>query len=104
MKARSAKRKGTRLEQEVVKAFLDAGIPARRQPGSGIYADFPHDVEITPGDKRYIVECKARKSGFATLDRWRGHADLLVIKPDRKEPLVYMPISVLASLVGSENE
>ena len=99
MKARSAKQKGLRLENEVVKLLQQAGLKARRQPGSGVYQDFPHDVELRVGEKRFIVECKARKNSFQTLDGWLGKADLLVVKVDRGEPRVYLPLRVLIELV-----
>lgn len=101
MKARSAKAKGTRLEVEVVKTIEAHGLKVRRQPGSGIYADFPHDVELVIHGKRYIVECKARKNGFATLDRWRGAADLLVVKADREPPMVYLPLRLFSEIIGT---
>ena len=91
---------GNLEHNHVAQCFASAGLElSRRQPGSGIYADFPHDVELRHKDRRYIVECKARKNGFATLDNWRGQADMLVVKADRKEPCVYMPLSVLRELL-----
>ena len=102
MKAASAKKKGTRLENEVVKLLEAYGISARRQPGSGIYSDFPHDVSMVHEEKRYIIECKSRKSSFQTLDRWLGAADLLVVKVDRGTPRVYLPLHVLAQLLGEK--
>lgn len=100
MKARSAKSKGYRLEKEVVQEFRRLGFDARRQPGSGVYEDFPHDVFVRVGERKFVVECKARKEGLRTLDRWRGAADMLVVRLDRKEAMVYMPISVLADLLS----
>lgn len=99
MKARSAKAKGTKLEKEVCGWLQDVG-EIRRQPGSGIYADFPHDNEFRFCGHRFILECKARKEGHRTLDRWRGMADVLVIKPDRQEPSVYMPISTFREFLS----
>jgi hypothetical protein len=90
VKAKSAKAKGTRLEAQVVKDLLAAGLAAHRQPGSGIYSGFPHDVQLELGGKRYICECKARKDSFRTLDGWLGAADLLVVRNDRSDPRVYM--------------
>ena len=58
MKARSAKQKGTRLEVEVVRAMQERGLSVRRQPGSGIYSDFPHDVEL------HLHEKRLAQSGF----------------------------------------
>ena len=102
MKARSAKRKGTKLEKEVVDLLNRIGVPARRQPGSGIYQDFPHDVEIQLGGGhetvRLIVECKSWKNGWLTGDKAMGKADLLVIKRDRAEECYYMPRSTFMLL------
>lgn len=100
MRAKSAKAKGRRLEQDVVDLLKKAGLQARRQPGSGIYSDFPHDVELNHNDRRYIIECKSRRNGFATLNNWMGQADILVVKVDRGEPIAYLPLSVLRDLIG----
>ena len=99
MKAKSAKAKGYRLEKDVVRLLKAAGVEARQQPGSGIYPDFLHDVALRVRGRRYIVECKARKNGFQTLDRWRGQADVLVVKVDRGEPMAYLPLSVLGQML-----
>ena len=102
MKARSAKAKGTRLEADIVKQLTASGITARRQPGSGIYQDFPHDVEARIRDRRYIIECKARKDSFRQLDKWMGAADLLIVRCDRSSPRVYMDWEVFLELAREE--
>lgn len=100
MKARSAKAKGTRLEAWVVQQLKEAGIDtARRQPGSGIYSDFPHDVFFHLDGRRYVVECKARKEGHRTLDKWKGLADVLIIRADRSPPNVYMTMELFLDLL-----
>jgi len=104
MKAASAKAKGTRLEAQVVKDFQLAGLEARKQPGSGIYDAFPHDVELRLRGKRYIVECKSRKNSFQTLDNWLGKADLLVVKNDRAEPRVYLTWSAFIQMLGDAGD
>jgi len=100
LKARSAKAKGTRLEKLVADDLQALGLEAGKQPGSGIYEDYPSDNWAIIHGKRYIFECKARAEGHRTLDRWRGDADLLVIKRDRKEPMVYMAWSVFKEIVS----
>lgn len=100
MKARSAKAKGTRLEKWVEQELQSIGLLARRQPGSGIYSGFPHDVSFRIGEDEYIVECKARKEPPKTLERWRGQAHVLVIKHDYHEPSVYMTWKMFRELVG----
>ena len=100
MKARSAKAKGRRLEQSVVAELESIGLDCGRQPGSGIYQGFENDVWIHHRGKNFLVECKSRKEGWKTLDRWIQEADMLVVKVDRGQPFVYMPLSVLKELLS----
>lgn len=104
MKASSAKAKGARLESDIVRELQAIGIDARRQPGSGIYPDFPHDIELVHRGERYIVECKARKDSFRQLDGWLGKADLLIVRCDRATPRVYMHFSALKEMIGGTDE
>jgi len=96
VKARSAKAKGTRLEKWLADRLASIGISSRRQPGSGIYESFPHDVAFTLGSAEgieqihLIAECKSWKDGWRTGDKAMGAANVLVIKRDRGEPRVYM--------------
>jgi len=87
-----AKRKGTRVENEIVKLFQAEGFNARRQPLSGAIAAFPHDVQVSDLFEGTNIEVKARKNGegFAQLDKWKGSADLLVLKRDFSSPMVYL--------------
>lgn len=101
IKARSAKAKGTRLEKRVVQLFEDAGArQARRQPGSGIYQDFPKDVLVEAGEERWIIECKARRQLPQTFERWLEGADMLVMCADRDTPRVYMRWETFAALLS----
>jgi len=87
-----AKRKGTRVENEIVKLFQAEGFKARRQPLSGAIQDFPHDVQVSDLFNGINIEVKARKSGegFTQLDKWKGSADLLILKKDFSNPMVYL--------------
>ena len=108
IKAKSAKAKGRKLEQWIVKQFESLGLTARRQPGSGAFDAFPHDVEAVLKDgKRVLVEAKQRrKDAWATGERWIGSADILVVRIDpepfkpENEPRVYMKWSTFQRLVG----
>lgn len=104
MKAASKKAKGTKLEAWVAKRLEAIGVTARRQPGSGAYADFPHDVQAWIGGKRYILECKSWRDGWRTGDRAMGKADLLIIKRNYGEPRVYMHWETFAELVANMSE
>jgi len=87
-----AKRKGTRVENEVVKLFKDLGFEARRQPMSGALMDFPHDVHVHDLFEGTNIEVKARNNGqgFAQLDNWKGGADILILKKDFEKHNVYV--------------
>jgi hypothetical protein len=53
-----------------------------------------------PGIDRQ-VEVRACASGFAQLLRWLGGADLLVLKADRREPLVVLPPRLAAEIAAA---
>ena len=55
-------------------------------------------------DKRFRVEVKARKNGggFALIERWLEGNDMLIVKSDRKEPLVVLPWNVYGQLITGE--
>ena len=90
-----SKIKGSRVERKIVKLFEDLGIKARRQPMSGALQDFPYDVKVDLLGGMHC-EVKARKGGkgFATIKRWKGNADLLIMVEDFSEPGVYIDWSL----------
>ncbi len=105
IKARSAKAKGTKLEKYVESEFSKIGWRARRQPGSGIYQSFPHDVAVeSPSGDEYIVECKSWKHGWRTGEKALGAADILVIKKDFGEPFVYMSLKTFGNMVADKGK
>jgi hypothetical protein len=38
------------------------------------------------------IECKVRARAFGALYRWLANSDLLIIRADRREPLVVLPL------------
>lgn len=86
IKARSAKAKGARHEKAVIAWLQSLGIEARRQPGSGIFQDFPHDGIAMIGDRKCIIEMKKRKTLPKTFENWLGAADFCVMACDRANP------------------
>ena len=83
-----SKRKGSRVERELVKALQAAGVDALRVPLSGAVEGFKGDILL--GDK--VAEVKTRKNGegFAVIERWLADNDYLFLKRDRNSPLVVM--------------
>jgi len=86
MAGRSAKRKGTRVERDFVNKAKSQGLDSHRVPGSGAFIGLPGDIYIE-GQR---CECKARKNGFAMMERWLKGNDVLLLKPDFKPEMVVM--------------
>lgn len=53
---------GSGLETRVVKRAERLGLTARRQPGSGVYREFPNDVLIEAPGLNVLIECKVRST------------------------------------------
>lgn len=97
----SAKRKGDRIEREIVHLHQAMGVPAQRVPLSGAAGGhFSGDVWIE--DMKAEVKARAEGSGFKTLERWLGDNDLLFLRRDRKSPLVVMPWKTYERLMKDE--
>ena len=103
----SQRRKGNRVELEIVNLHKDIGVHAERYPLSGAthFRGKGHDLDVYAFGKEEapaVAEVKARKDGhsFATLERWLGDYDILFLKRDRQEPLVVVPWRVWARMVG----
>jgi len=95
---RGPRRKGDRVECEILAALREAGLEAKRVPLSGSAPDYPGDLEVNlPGLGRVLVEVKARKR--VALEGWLDGRGLLIIKPDRKPPLAVLTLEAFLRLV-----
>ena len=83
------KRKGTRVEREMVKRLHALG-EAYRIPLSGAIEGFKGDIKVNLNGRWYTAEVKARKSPPKQILGWLGEHDFLFIKPDYAEPVVVM--------------
>ena len=93
------RRKGAKVEREIVNALKAAGIPAERVPLSGAHGgSFAGDVVV---DKRWRAEVKARKggAGFKQLEKWLGDNDLLILKRNHGDPMVLLPCDLATALL-----
>jgi len=101
MGGRTSRSKGSRVERSVVNNFLQIGIHAERVPLSGA-AGGSYTGDVVVLDK-FKAEVKARKTGegFGLLYRWLGDNDLLIVKQDRKELLVALPLSKLKEILDA---
>lgn len=91
---KSQRDKGARVEREIAK-LLDG----ERVPLSGATSYAKGDVEAYG----MTFEVKARKDGFKQIYGWLDGEDVdaLVIKADRKQPLVVLPISSFKNIMDS---
>jgi len=99
---RRSRNKGARVEREIVALHQAMGVEAERVPLSGAAGgSYTGDVIV---DKRFRAEVKARKNGagFALIERWLEGNDMLIVKSDRKEPLVVLPWNVYGQLITGE--
>lgn len=95
------RRKGSRVEREIVAKHIEIGVPAKRVPLSGAQDGYPGDVEVTLRDGPITGEVKARKSGagFVTIEKWLGENGVLFLRRDNADPIVVVPWSTWARLL-----
>jgi Holliday junction resolvase len=95
---RAPTRKGTRVERELVQLLCELGLPCARVALSGaIGGAHSGDVDLELRGRTAKIQVKARRQ-FRTLHRWLNGAELLLLKGDRCDPLVVMPIQLFAEL------
>jgi Holliday junction resolvase len=101
------RRKGDRIEREIVERHRAIGVHAERYPLSGAsrFRGSGHDVDIYPfgKDEAPIVgESKARKNGagFVQLETWLGEYDVLFLRRNNADPMVLLPWRVWAALLS----
>jgi hypothetical protein len=101
---KASRQKGDRTERGLVRLLQAAGIAGERVPLSGSAGGkFGGDVSIPLLGIDRRAEVKARAKGFAQLYKWLADADLLVVRADRREPLVVLPLRLaLAIAVAAE--
>ncbi len=100
------RRKGNRVERELVERHKALGIHAERYPLSGAsrFRGSGHDVDLYllgQDAPPLVAEVKARRdgAGFSTLERWLGEFDLLFLRRNNADPLVVLPWRVWAELL-----
>ena len=97
---RMSKRKGDRIEREIVNLLKEADIHAERVPLSGaVGGSFAGDILIE-GIYRAEVKARASGGGFATIERWKGENDVLFLKRDRQPPVVVMDMALFTVLLS----
>lgn len=101
MSGRASRDKGNRAERAVVKFLLDRGFAAERVPLSGSAGgSYLGDLTVPIIGIRRVVEVKARANGFRQLYAWLVDRDILIVRADRSEPLVILPLKLAAEIAA----
>ena len=96
---RKSRDKGNRAERALVRYLQEVGFAAERVPLSGASGGrFSGDLSIPLLGIDRIAEVKIRGDGFRELYRWLDGRDFLVVRGDRREPLVVLPLQLAAEI------
>ena len=99
MSGRRSRRKGTRTERRIVDLLKASGIMAERVPLSGVVGGrFAGDIVLPLIGRDLCVEVKSRAEGFRELYSWLDERDVLIVKADRREPLVVVRMSLAVEI------
>jgi hypothetical protein len=96
------RRKGNRAERALVAFLRERGFAAERMPLSGSAGgSFIGDISIPLLGRDFVVEVKVRSNGFRRLYDWLADRDLLIVRADRREPLVIVPLKLAADIAAA---
>jgi hypothetical protein len=102
MSGRRSRDKGARDERSLVRLLQAAGFAAQRIPLSGSAGGrFVGDVTVPLLGVDRVVEVKCRGSGFSQLYGWLDGRDLLIVRADRRKPLVVVPLRLAAEIAAA---
>lgn len=98
---RAARQKGNRTERAIVKFLQDHAFAAERVPLSGSAGGrYAGDITVPVCNVDRRVEVKCRANGFRELYAWLEGRDILIVKADRREPLVVVPLKFAAEIAA----
>lgn len=96
---RGSRQKGDRAERAIVKFLQARGFAAERVPLSGSAGgSYKGDLTVPVAGRDLVAEVKCRADGFRELYAWLVERDVLIVKADRREPLVVLPLSLAADI------
>jgi Archaeal holliday junction resolvase (hjc) len=102
---RASRQKGNRAERAIVKFLQDRGFAAERVPLSGSAGgSYLGDLTVPILEVDRVVEVKCRADGFRELYRWLIDRDILIVRADRSEPLVVLPLRLAAEIASAADQ
>jgi hypothetical protein len=100
---RKSRDKGNRAERALVRALQEKGFGAERVPLSGSAGGkYRGDLTVPILGRDHVVEVKVRATGFSQLYAWLDGRNMLVVRADRKEPLVVVPLTLGIEIATAE--
>ena len=98
---KASRQKGDRAERAIVRYLQDCGFAAERVPLSGSAGgSYVGDLKVQVVGVDRVVEVKCRAGGFRELYRWLIDRDILIVRADRSEPLVVLPLKLAAEIAA----
>ena len=95
------RQKGNRTERAVVRLLQNYAFAAERVPLSGAsLGRFGGDVSVPVLGIDRRVEVKCRGNGFRELYKWLDGADMLILRADRRELLLVIPLKLAAEIAA----
>jgi hypothetical protein len=96
---RRCRDKGNRVEREIVRRLQDHGFAAERVPLSGAAGGrYVGDLSVPLLGIDRTIEVKVRSNGFRQLYDWLVERDLLIVRADRLQPLVVIPLRLAVEI------
>jgi Holliday junction resolvase len=97
---KASRQKGDRAERAIVKFFQERGRAAERVPLSGSAGgSYKGDLTIPALGRDLVAEVKCRANGFRELYAWLIERDVLIVRADRREPLIVLSLRLAADLI-----
>jgi Holliday junction resolvase len=98
---RRSREKGNRAERAIVAFLQDSGFAAERVPLSGSAGGkYAGDVTIPLLGRDMCAEVKVCAHGFGQLYAWLDGREILIVRQDRREPLVILPLRLAAEIAS----
>jgi hypothetical protein len=98
MSGRRSRDKGARTERALARLLQARGIAAAKISRAWCAGA---DLRVPIHGVDRAVEVKCRAAGFSQLYAWLNQRDLLIVKADRREPLVVLRMSLAAEIAKS---
>jgi hypothetical protein len=99
---RRSRDKGNRAERALVRFLQDHGFAAERVPLSGSAGgSYVGDLIVPLLGIDRTIEAKVRGNGFRELYAWLEGRDLLIVRADRREPLMVLPLKFAAEIAAA---